>query len=544
MSAALPRTLSVLLVEDSLADGRLLLEALRPAVSGGEVLVQTVKRLSLAIEELQRFDFNCVLLDLGLPDGQGVDNVRALRAVDHRPAIVVLTGLDDEAVAAKALQFGAQDYLLKGETDAEKLLKLIRRAVQRNRQTVQLEHQRDSGFIAATRDPLTLLPNLPLLLDRARVQQAEARAQQQGFGLGVLVLDGLETLRERSGAAFAEQRVREVAEALSDSLRPADTLARIAPNAFALLPRPWLPPEQLEAVLNKLANGIATLEPTGVQTAPLHPKVSSRWAADEQQTIEQLLTDALQAVMPVPVAKAKSASAVMPARSAASVGQWQPWLDVIAGRYAGALWQPGEGEPETSLQDRLSAFAQLKQQLAAHREDDHAPVETLVLPLPTSGLGTPDDNMATLQAQLSALGIPARSVTLQVPHPVFASTPLLLTALQSAGFQLLLDCESENLPSLADLSQWPLQALCLHPAYWQRVLDDNLRGPRRRALDALLGAAQALGTRVIVCGVDQPASANALRVIGLRWMQGAALLPATTGEALATLWPQTVDAVR
>ena len=544
MSTALPRTLSVLLVEDSLADGRLLLEALRPAVTGGEVLVQTVKRLSLAIEELQRFDFNCVLLDLGLPDGQGVDNVRALRAVDHRPAIVVLTGLDDEAVAAKALQFGAQDYLLKGETDAEKLLKLIRRAVQRNRQTVQLEQDRDSGFIAATRDPLTLLPNLPLLLDRARVQQAAARAQQQSFGLGVLVLDGLEMLRERSGAAFAEQRVREVAETLSDALQPADTLARIAPNTFALLPRPWLPAEQLDAVLNKLANSIATLEPTGVPTAPLHLKVSSRWAIDDQQTIEQLLTDALQAVMPVSAAKTKSVAAAMPVNGAASVGLWQPWLDVITGRCAGALWQPGESEPESSLQDKLVAFAQFKQQLTVHREDDHAQAETLVLPLPTSASGMIDDSVAALQAQLSALGISARSVTLQVPHRVFAIAQPLLTALQSAGFHLLLDSEGETLPSLADLSQWPLQAIRVHPACWQRVLDDNLRGPRRRALDALLGAAQALGTRVIVCGIDQPASANALRVIGLRWMQGAALLPAMPGDALAAVWPQTVHAAQ
>lgn len=546
MSTAISRTLSVLLVEDSSADGRLLLEALRPAIATGEVVVQTVKLLALAVEALKGYDFSCVLLDLGLPDGKGVDNVRALRVVDHRPAIVVLTGLDDERVAAQALQLGAQDYLVKGGTDAEQLIKLIRRAVQRNRQTVQLEHLRDSGFIAATRDPFTLLPNLPLLLEHARVLQAECREQRQPFGLGVLVLDGLDGLRDRSGAAFAEQRVREVAEALGENLRPADTLARVAADTFALLPRPMLSAEQLDAMLLKLARCIAALEPASRQAAALGVRVRSGWHASEQQSLEQLLADTVDsAALPKAAALSTGTSAApVTLDDTAPQGLWQGWIDGNTGRCDGALWQAEPPSAAISVESAVTALAALRQKLIAAAPDD-APPETLALSLAAPSWSMDAAALAdALQSGLQTLGIAARSVSICIPQSAFSDVPQAVAAFHRAGFQLLLDCERGVGPSFPDLAQWPLQGIRLHPDYWQRVLDDNLRGPSRRALEALKGAAQALGVRVIACGVDQPETRDALRVIGLRWMQGVAILPALPTDALATRWMQARESVR
>ena len=58
-----------------------------------------------------------ILLDLGLPDAQGLDAVRRAHAAAPRIPLVVLTGLDDETLAAQALQEGAQDYLIKGQIE-------------------------------------------------------------------------------------------------------------------------------------------------------------------------------------------------------------------------------------------------------------------------------------------------------------------------------------------------------------------------------------------------------------------------------------------
>jgi EAL domain-containing protein (putative c-di-GMP-specific phosphodiesterase class I)/DNA-binding NarL/FixJ family response regulator len=121
--------LGLLLLEDSPADSRLLVESLRDQTSAGTVVIQTVRRLADALRELKRFHFSCVLVDLGLPDGEGVRNVARIREADPRIAIVVLTGLSDERAAEEARQLGAQDYLIKGERLGEELLSFVRRAI-------------------------------------------------------------------------------------------------------------------------------------------------------------------------------------------------------------------------------------------------------------------------------------------------------------------------------------------------------------------------------------------------------------------------------
>lgn len=535
MSATAPRTLSVLLVEDSLADGRLLLEALRPAVTAGELLVQTVKRLSQAAEELQRFDYSCVLLDLGLPDGQGVENVSALRAVDHRPAIIVLTGLDDERVAVEALKLGAQDYLLKGETDAEQLLRLIRRSIQRNRQTVQLEHQRDSAYLAATREPLTLLPNLPLLLELARQQQAELRGQRSLL-LGVLVLDGLQDFRERAGTALADAWLRDAAQALSEQLRPADTLACVAPGCFVLLPRPAVDAQALQTLLAPLVHALERQQ--SLRSSTLRWRLAHCQLQEGQQGIEQLLNEALDRAIAPQMPGSVSATT---ASAAAAQGVWRPWVDTQSARCAGAFWA-GPLQADAPIDTVLSAWAATSRALQA---SSAAGTEPLALTLPSrfwSTTATP--GVAALKGALAAESMTFHQLAVVLPQAALSGSAEIVSELQAAGVQLLLDTDPIQLPDLPTLAQWPLQALLLPAAQWQRVLDDNLRGPSRRALDALLGACHGLGARVIATGVDDANARDALRLIGLRWMQGAALLSTLDGAALCAQWSASVELPR
>ena len=72
-----------------------------------------------------------ILLDLGLPDAQGLEAVRRAHAAAPRVPLVVLTGLDDESLAAQALQEGAQDYLIKGQIETRGLLRALRYAIER-----------------------------------------------------------------------------------------------------------------------------------------------------------------------------------------------------------------------------------------------------------------------------------------------------------------------------------------------------------------------------------------------------------------------------
>ncbi|GAF74868.1 unnamed protein product, partial [marine sediment metagenome] len=99
-----------------------------------------VDRLSLGLKRLAVGGIDVLLLDLSLPDDQGLNVcVRAHTQAPHVP-IVVLTGLDDETMAASTLQIGAQDYLVKGQVDSIVLLRSIRYAIERKLAEEQLQH--------------------------------------------------------------------------------------------------------------------------------------------------------------------------------------------------------------------------------------------------------------------------------------------------------------------------------------------------------------------------------------------------------------------
>ena len=122
-TAASPIT--VLLVEDNPGDARLILELL------GEVQTQAfdlerVERLDDALTRLSRTGVDVVLLDLGLPDSQGLETfMRARRGAPDEP-IVVISGLDDERLALEAVRSGAQDYLVKGRIEGHLLARVLR----------------------------------------------------------------------------------------------------------------------------------------------------------------------------------------------------------------------------------------------------------------------------------------------------------------------------------------------------------------------------------------------------------------------------------
>ncbi len=129
-------SLHVLLIEDSPTDILLTEEAL----STNRFHVQSRQRLGDALKLLLANQFDVILLDLGLPDSQGLDTLRRLRGKIPQVAVVVLTGKNDEALALQALKEGAQDYLVKAELQASSLQRAIRYAVERSASETMLRH--------------------------------------------------------------------------------------------------------------------------------------------------------------------------------------------------------------------------------------------------------------------------------------------------------------------------------------------------------------------------------------------------------------------
>jgi len=126
------KILKLLLVEDNPGDARLLQETLHD-VESLKFDIHTVDNLSSAIETLGLEDFDIVLLDLTLPDSQGLETCMKLRGEYPEIPVIVLTGLDDEKIALRALHQGAQDYLVKGKFETSLLLRSMRYGIERKK---------------------------------------------------------------------------------------------------------------------------------------------------------------------------------------------------------------------------------------------------------------------------------------------------------------------------------------------------------------------------------------------------------------------------
>lgn len=125
-------SIHVLLIEDNPGDTRLIQEMLRD-VPEPRFRLATAGLLRAGLTLLDEDDFDVVLLDLSLPDSFGVDTLRAVRDAHPQTAIVVLTGFDGHDLGVRAMQAGAQDYLVKGDTDGTLLARALRYALERHR---------------------------------------------------------------------------------------------------------------------------------------------------------------------------------------------------------------------------------------------------------------------------------------------------------------------------------------------------------------------------------------------------------------------------
>jgi two-component system cell cycle sensor histidine kinase/response regulator CckA len=150
----------VLLVEDNPGDARLLTELVRDTGAGQWNLVQ-VDRLSAAIERLRREPFDVMLLDLSLPDADGLATLVRAHAEVPKVPIVVLTGHDDEALAVRAVRAGAQDYLVKGRVDGDLLVRSIRYASERGR-TIEALERREEHYRSLIEHSMDLISILNL----------------------------------------------------------------------------------------------------------------------------------------------------------------------------------------------------------------------------------------------------------------------------------------------------------------------------------------------------------------------------------------------
>jgi len=224
------------MIDDNPGDRRLAEIALRRGAGDAQMGIGIISAVSLA-DGLNRLGqprtspeaaVDIVLLDLGLPDTNGLDGLREVRRAAPDLPIIVLTGLPDVVVATDALKNGAGDFLEKDELKPGPLLRSIRYAIERKKSEAEL-------LRLAQTDPLTGLLNRRAFFERT--EDALAQALRSGLACAVIAfdLDRFKEVNDLFGHKLGDDLLVAIATTLRRNLRTTDSCGRLGGDEFAIL---------------------------------------------------------------------------------------------------------------------------------------------------------------------------------------------------------------------------------------------------------------------------------------------------------------------
>jgi diguanylate cyclase (GGDEF)-like protein len=222
-----PQTVRLLLVEDD-PDYAALVRDMLAAAWNADFEVRHVERLDDACEAVRDFAPACILADLTLPDARWLQVPTELHARAPDVPIVILSGMDDESLAMRAVHEGAQDYLVKGHANAHSIGRAIRFAIERKQ--AEAESTKEAMY-----DSLTGLPNRNLFIQR--LEQARVRHAGQLASIVVLSvqLENLELINDTLGRPAGKQLLQSVSVRLRAALPELGIVACFGSGLFAFL---------------------------------------------------------------------------------------------------------------------------------------------------------------------------------------------------------------------------------------------------------------------------------------------------------------------
>lgn len=235
---------TILLLEDDEFDAAVTRELLEKCCRRS-FFVHRCKFLSEACKHLSRGEFLAVLVDLNLPDSNGLDTVREIHQASPETPVIVLTGTDDSDVAIAALGIGAQDYLPKTALDSRALERVIQYAVSRKQKENELTTK-------AYYDSLTGLGNRALLYDRWRRGLSRSRRAERQVGVLVVDVDDFKTVNDTHGHEAGDLVLMHLSARLKKSVRNTDVVARLGGDEFVIVLENVRSKDEVDAVRDKL----------------------------------------------------------------------------------------------------------------------------------------------------------------------------------------------------------------------------------------------------------------------------------------------------
>jgi diguanylate cyclase len=536
-------TVRVLLVEDSSPYAEMARDLLDEVWPHGLEIVWR-PRLAAALETLGEREIDCVLLDLTLPDADGLSGLRELRLADPEVPVVVLTGIEDQELALKAVQDGAQDYLNKARTDGEHLRRAIRYAIERKQVEVHLARQ-------ATHDALTQLPNRTLFVERLGLALARLRRRPGQLAVLFCDLDGFKAVNDSLGHEAGDRLLVEVARRLAGAVRPTDTVARFGGDEFVVLCEDAGGGTEAMRIAERLGETISLSFALADRTLYVSPSIGIAFASHGDASPDDLLREADAAMYQ---AKARPGCSVeiydAQLRHAALrrletenelhaalerdelVLHYQPQVDLTTGRIVGVealcRWQhPRHGlvmpAAFIDVAERCGLIARLGRWAVgrACADLERWAGEGLRISVNLAAPQLEDATLADLvRAVTAAHGLAPTDLTLELTETGIVAGDEVrqdaLARLGALGVQLSLDDFGTGYASLTTLAELPFDEVKIDRSF-VGTLDDP---QRRRLVAGMINLTRSLDLVTVAEGIETIDQLLVLRSLGCQIGQG------------------------
>jgi diguanylate cyclase (GGDEF)-like protein len=282
------RPIRVLLVEREGTTVETLREAFR-RVRASVVELEWAEELAGALARLSQGGVDAVLLDPSLPDSDGLSSFERLYAFAPEVPIIILTDKDDDELAVQTVQWGAQDYLLKGEVTPALVVRSVRYAMERHRLLLALKR-------LSLIDELTTLYNRRGFVDLGEQYLKLGRRNVRGVTVVYVDIDRIKTINDTLGHHVGDRALRRVADTLQKTFRASDLVARVGGDEFGVLALET-GGEDSEHIVRRLRAEIAELNEAN--TEPYHLSISlglARYTGEGRVRLDELLEEAREAL--------------------------------------------------------------------------------------------------------------------------------------------------------------------------------------------------------------------------------------------------------
>lgn len=542
------RDIKLLLVEDNPADARLVQEMLSEVVNVYKINLTKVGCLTDGLDMLNKVSFDVLLLDLNLPDAQGLHALDQIQTVVPSLPVVVLSGYQDEELALEAVHCGAQDYLVKGQGDGNLLARALSYAIERKQSEARLAY-------LAQYDQLTGLPNRALFRDRLNRAVEHASRTKKLAALIFLDLDHFKDINDTLGHDAGDDLLVKVADRLKKCIRAEDTIARLGGDEFTIILGDIEHREEASIVAQKILDamshnftlnesevfvttslGISTYPSCGTdpETMIKNSDMALYSAKAKGRSNYQFYEAEMNAIVLERMTMINSLRLAVQREE--FVLYYQPQLcaksNEVIGIEALIRWQhpelgiilPTKFIPlleETGLIEPVGEWV-----LRTACQQNQAWINAGLPPLPISVNVSPrqlrqNHLVSTVSEILEEVGLNPRYLQLEVTESALVEnidmTTITLQALHATGVKLAIDDFGVGYSSLTYLKQFPINTLKLDRSFIEGIATNN---DDAAIVEAVIGLGHSLRLKVVAEGVETESQLSFLRDRGCDEVQG------------------------